>query len=106
MVPVGAVAPYPRMGLFRVGSWREYRRQVCRWTHRVEIRYGHNEFLRDGSNGIPVVYIPAKSRHEIIPIVEKALPLLEGTRIGVATVVQHLHTLPETTRYLEAKGFR
>jgi len=70
------------------------------------VHYGHNEFLRDASNGIPVVYIPAKSRHEIIPVVEKALPLLQGTRIGLATVVQHLHTLPETTRYLEAKGFR
>src|SRR5207244_6096990 len=53
------------------------------------VHYGHNEFLRDGSNRIPVVYIPAKSRHEIIPVVEKALPLLHGTRIGLATVVQH-----------------
>ena len=56
------------------------------------VHYGHNEFLRDGSNGIPVVYIPAKSRHEIIPVVEKALPLLHGRRIGLATVVQHIHT--------------
>src|SRR5438132_4404780 len=55
------------------------------------VHYGHNEFLRDGSNGIPVVYIPAKSRHEIIPVVEKALPLLQGPRIGLATVFQHLH---------------
>ena len=70
------------------------------------VHYGHNEFLRDGSNGIPVVYVPAKSRHEIIPVVEKALPLLQGTRIGLATVVQHLHTLPETTRFLESKGFK
>jgi len=70
------------------------------------VHYGHNEFLRDASNGIPVVYIPAKSRHEIIPVVEKALPLLQGTRIGLATVVQHLHTLPETTKFLEAKGFK
>ena len=70
------------------------------------VHYGHNEFLRDGSNGIPVVYIPAKSRHEIIPVVEKALPLLQGTRIGLATVVQHLHTLPEMTRFLESKGFK
>ena len=70
------------------------------------VHYGHNEFLRDASNGIPVVYIPAKSRHEIIPVVEKALPFLQGTRIGLATVVQHLHTLPETTRFLESKGFK
>src|SRR6266540_5390539 len=39
------------------------------------VHYGHNEFLRDGSNGIPVVYIPAKSRHEIIAVVEKAISL-------------------------------
>src|SRR5919109_1780270 len=70
------------------------------------VHYGHNEFLRDESNGIPVVYIPAKSRHEIIPVVEKALPMLQGTRVGVATVVQHLQTLPETTRFLESKGFK
>src|SRR6267143_887305 len=70
------------------------------------VHYGHNEFLRDGSNGIPVVYIPAKSRHEIIPVVEKALPLLKGPCIGLATVVQHLHTLPETSKFLEEKGFK
>src|SRR5881398_3993959 len=70
------------------------------------VHYGHNEFLRDASNGIPVVYSPPTSRHEIIPVVEKALPLLHGTRIGLATVVQHLHTLPETTKFLEAKGFK
>src|SRR5260370_14234589 len=68
--------------------------------------YGHNEFLRDGSNGIPVLYIPAKSRHEVVPVVEKALPLLKGPRIGLATVVQHLHTLPETSKLLEEKGFK
>jgi 2-(3-amino-3-carboxypropyl)histidine synthase len=70
------------------------------------VHYGHNEFLRDGSNGIPVIYIPAKSRHETIPVVEKALPLLQGTRIGLATVVQHLHTIPETTKFLEEKGLK
>jgi len=70
------------------------------------VHYGHNEFLRDGSNGIPVLYIPAKSRHETKPVVEKALPLLHGTRIGVATVVQHIHTLTETTKLLEDKGFK
>src|SRR5207302_9988632 len=65
------------------------------------VHYGHNEFLRDGSNGVPVVYIPAKSNHDIIPVVDKALPLLQGPRIGLATVVQHLHNLPDTVKFLE-----
>lgn len=68
------------------------------------VHYGHNEFLRDGSNGVPVLYVPAKSRHEVLPVIEKALPFLQGSRIGLATVVQHLHTLPDASKFLESKG--
>src|SRR2546425_10105654 len=70
------------------------------------VHYGHNEFLRDGSNGIPVVYVPARSKHEVIPVVGKAVPLLQGKRIGLATTVQHLHELATVTRFLEEKGFQ
>ncbi len=69
------------------------------------VHYGHNEFLRDGSNGIPVLYIPAKAKHEVLPVVEKAVPLLQGKTVGLATTVQHLHTLPDIAKFLEARGF-
>jgi 2-(3-amino-3-carboxypropyl)histidine synthase len=69
------------------------------------VHYGHNEFLRDSSNGIPVVYIPAKSNHEVIPVVEDAIPKLQGRNIGLATTIQHLHKLPEVAKLLETKGF-
>ncbi len=69
------------------------------------VHYGHNEFLRDGSNGVPVLYVPAKSRHGVMPVVERATSLLQGQKIGLATTVQHLHTLPEVQKFLEAKGF-
>src|SRR4029077_1881337 len=62
------------------------------------VHYGHNEFLRDGSNGIPVVYIPARSNHEIIPVVEKAVCILQGRSIGLATTIQHLHKLAEAAK--------
>ena len=70
------------------------------------VHYGHNEFLRDGSNGIPVVYIPARGRHETVPLVEKAVPLLKGRRVGLATTIQHLHTIDAMKNYLEGKGFQ
>ena len=70
------------------------------------VHYGHNEFLRDVSNGVPVVYIPAKSNHEIIPVVERTVSLLQGKSIGLATTIQHLHKLPEATKLLETKGFK
>ncbi len=69
------------------------------------VHYGHNEFLRDGSNGIPVLYVPARARHDVIPVVERSIPLLQGKRIGLATTVQHLHTLPDVEKLLSTKGF-
>jgi 2-(3-amino-3-carboxypropyl)histidine synthase len=69
------------------------------------VHYGHNEFLRDSSNGVPVVYIPSRSKHEIIPAAEKAVPILQGKNIGLATTIQHLHKLPDVAKLLEEKGF-
>lgn len=69
------------------------------------VHYGHNEFLRDSSNGVAVVYIPARSNHEIIPVVEKAVSLLQGESVGLATTIQHLHKLPDATKLLESRGF-
>ncbi len=69
------------------------------------VHYGHNEFMRDNSNGVPVVYIPATSNHEIIPVVEKAAYIIQGRNIGLATTIQHLHKLPQAAKFLEAKGF-
>jgi len=70
------------------------------------VHYGHNEFLRDSSHGVPVVFIPAKSNHDIASVVENSIPLLRGKNIGLATTVQHLHRLPEATNILEAMGFK
>jgi len=69
------------------------------------VHYGHNEFLRNDSNGIPVVYISAKSNHDISSVVGNSIPLLQGKNIGVATTVQHLHRLGEAREMIEAKGF-
>ena len=69
------------------------------------VHYGHNEFLRDNSNGVPVVYIPAKSNHPVVPVVENSLSSLQGRKLGLATTIQHLHQLPEVTSILEDKGF-
>src|SRR6266571_3713891 len=69
------------------------------------VHYGHNEFLRDSSNGVPVVYIPAKSNHDITPVVERAVSLLQGKTVGLATTIQHLHKVSEAAKFLEAKGF-
>jgi len=70
------------------------------------VHYGHNEFLRSDANEVPVVYIPARSNHEIIPVVENSLALLQGRNIGLVTTIQHLHRLSEAADILERQGFK
>ena len=69
------------------------------------VHYGHNEFLKDGSNGVPVLYVPARGRHDTISLVENAIPQLEGKRVGLATTIQHLHTIEGMKERLEKRGF-
>ncbi|RLF38628.1 MAG: diphthamide biosynthesis enzyme Dph2, partial [Thermoplasmata archaeon] len=56
-------------------------------------------------NSIPTFYINALSREDIIPVVEKAIPLLEDKNIGLTTIAQHIHKLSEVEEYLKEKGF-
>src|SRR3989442_12265965 len=53
------------------------------------VHYGHNEFVRDGSDGVPVVYIPAKGRHETVRLVEKAILLLRARQAARVTTIHH-----------------
>ncbi|HZY94039.1 MAG TPA: diphthamide biosynthesis enzyme Dph2 [Candidatus Bathyarchaeia archaeon] len=70
------------------------------------VHYGHNEFLRSDSSEVPVLYIPAKSNHDVMPVVRQALSLLQGQKVGLATPVQHLHVIPEVTKTLVNAGFQ
>ena len=70
------------------------------------VHYGHNEFLRNDSSEVPVLYIPAKSNHDVMPVVREALSLLQGQSVGLATPVQHLHMIPEVAKTLENAGFK
>lgn len=70
------------------------------------VHYGHNEFLRNDSNEVSVLYILARSNHDVMPVVKEALTLLHGQKVGLATPVQHLHTIPEAIKILENAGFK
>lgn len=46
------------------------------------------------------LFIPAKSDIDVLPVVEKALPML-GKRVGLITTIQHLHKLILVKEFLE-----
>ncbi len=51
-----------------------------------------------------VIFVEARARINITPVVEKALPSLKGRKIGLITTVQHVHKLKEARELLEGKG--
>lgn len=51
-----------------------------------------------------VVFIEARSEIDVIPAVEKALPLLKTKNIGIVTNVQHIHKLKQICAFLKEKG--
>ena len=53
---------------------------------------------------IPIFFIPAPSTHSIDDLVSKAIPFLEGTRIGICTTAQHIHQLKQVSKQLRGHG--
>jgi 2-(3-amino-3-carboxypropyl)histidine synthase len=52
-----------------------------------------------------VLYIEAKSSATILPVLERAKPLMKGfEKIGLITNVQHIHRLREAREFLEREG--
>ena len=70
------------------------------------IHFGHSEIpaLR-GKYHIPVIFEPALSLRDIMPVVEKALNtgLLKG-KVSLSTTIQHIHLLPEVEEFLNKEG--
>jgi 2-(3-amino-3-carboxypropyl)histidine synthase len=57
------------------------------------IHIGHTAIADVENFWIPTIFVNAQSTMDVSKVVEKAIPLLEGKKIGLVTTVQHLHTL-------------
>lgn len=69
------------------------------------VHYGHSRMLPD--RGTPILYVEAKIEVEVAPLVEIALPLMEGWKTaGLAASVQHVHQLDKVAEALRLRGMR
>jgi len=67
------------------------------------VHYGHSELLKPGL--LPVIYIEARSKIDVKGIIEEAILCLKPwTRIGLVTIVQHIHILSEARDLLKKAG--
>jgi 2-(3-amino-3-carboxypropyl)histidine synthase len=69
----------------------------------VLFHFGHAE-LEDTGLSEKVYFIEARSAVDIKAVIEKAVSIIKGQRIGLITTVQHVHKLPEACAILVAKG--
>jgi len=53
-----------------------------------------------------VHFVEVRSDVDVIPIVNEALGLIKGPRVGIVTNVQHVHTLDSVRRRLESAGLQ
>jgi len=68
------------------------------------VHYGHSRMVEDGE--VPVLYVAAEVEVDAGRIVGGCLPHLGGwRRLGLASTVQHVHSLPAVASELVCRGF-
>jgi len=67
------------------------------------VHYGHNEFLRDTSNGVQSSISLQKAIMRLLQLSSERFPSPRQDR-WPRTTIQHLHRLPEATKLLETKA--
>ncbi len=67
------------------------------------VHYGHSPMIRQKK--VPTIYIEAKAKVDAKTAIRKALLLLKGWKtIGLATTIQHVHTLDRAKNLLREAG--
>jgi 2-(3-amino-3-carboxypropyl)histidine synthase len=69
------------------------------------IQIGHLPIPSIKKFKVPVIFLNAESDVDVIEVVEKAIPSLNGKKIGVVTTAQHAHKVKEIEKILVKNGF-
>ena len=70
------------------------------------IQIGHNKIPSVDKFEIPTIFLNAEAELDASKVIEKAIPMLSGKKIGLVTTAQHLIMLDFCEKYLTEKGFK
>jgi 2-(3-amino-3-carboxypropyl)histidine synthase len=70
----------------------------------VLVQYGHSDMGLQ--TVLPTLYVEARMIADPLGAVEKTLPKLNFKRVGLATTVQHIGSLPKIAKILRSNGFK
>ncbi len=68
------------------------------------VHFGHAEIPELAAQRVH--FVEVRSDVDVIPVVNQALGLIKGPRVGLVTNVQHVHTLGPVRRCLESAGLQ
>ncbi|MGD0172650.1 MAG: diphthamide biosynthesis enzyme Dph2 [Halobacteriota archaeon] len=68
------------------------------------VHFGHAEIPELAAQRVH--FVEVRSDVDVIPVVNQALGLIKGPRVGLVTNVQHVHTLGSVRRCLESAGLQ
>jgi len=68
------------------------------------VHFGHAEIPELAAQRVH--FVEVRSDVDVIPVVNEALGLIKGPRVGLVTNVQHVHTLGSVRRCLESAGLQ
>jgi len=69
------------------------------------LQIGHEPIFDTIKTKPPTLFVNAKSDLDVSKVVEKAISLIKGKKIGLISTAQHAHKLDEIKKFLETKNF-
>ena len=69
------------------------------------IQIGHTSIPNIEDFPIPTFFVNAKSDLDVLKVIEKAIPVLKGKKIGLVSTAQHIHMLENAGEILVKNGF-
>jgi 2-(3-amino-3-carboxypropyl)histidine synthase len=70
------------------------------------IQFGHTPFPFVKDYQIPTIFINAKTELDVSEVIEKAIPVLVGKKIGLVSTAQHVHLLEKAKKILQNNNFQ
>ena len=70
------------------------------------IQIGHTSISNIKNLQIPTLFINAISNLDVTKVIEKAIPIIKGKKVGLASTAQHIHMLDKAKKILVDKNFQ
>jgi 2-(3-amino-3-carboxypropyl)histidine synthase len=69
------------------------------------VQIGHTVIPNIKDYPVPIIFVNAKADIDVLEVIKKAIPFLNGKKIGIVTTAQHVHFLDDASKILKNNNF-